>query len=44
MKKETKGTVTIYGSVVSKKSLEEIVLDILKSHQQGKKIKVSVSV
>lgn len=44
MKKETKGTTTIYESVVSKKSLEEVVLDILKSYQQGKKIKVSVSV
>lgn len=44
MKKETKGNITIYESVVSKKSLEEVVLDILKSYQQGKKIKVSVSV
>ena len=44
MKKETKGIITIYESVVSKKSLEEVVLDILKSYQQGKKIKVSVSV
>ena len=44
MKKETKGTTTIYESVVSKKLLEEVVLDILKSYQQGKKLKVSVSV
>ena len=43
MKKETRGTVTIYESLVSKKSLEEVMLDILKSYSLGKKIKVSVS-
>lgn len=43
MKKETRGTVTIYESLVSKKLLEEVMLDILKSYSLGKKIKVSVS-
>ena len=43
MKRETKGTVTIYETVVSKKLLEEVVLDILKSYSSGKKIKVTIS-
>ena len=45
MKKETKtNNSTVYDADVSRKSLEEIIVDILKSYQQGKKIKVSVSV
>lgn len=45
MKKETKtNNSTVYDTDVSRKSLEEIIVDILKSYQQGKKIKVTVSV
>ena len=45
MKKETKtNNITVYDADVSRKSLEEIIVDILKSYKQGKKIKVSVSI
>jgi len=44
MKKETKGTTTTYDGVVSKKALDEIVQDILKSYQANKKITVLVNV
>ncbi len=44
MKKESKGTTTTYEAVVSKKALDEVIQDILKSYQANKKITVLVNV
>jgi hypothetical protein len=45
MKKETKpNNVSIYDAEVNKKSLDEVITDIIKNYQSGKKIKVTVSV
>ncbi len=44
MKKETDKNKTTYEITINKKALDEIVQDILKYYQSGKKITVQVSV